>query len=430
MKKRSYRAVKVNKVNEDKLAEKVKGKHVVLGTDMAKEECFGRLLTKEKEVLITIKWKQIEGTRSLVGLLNRLPADRLEVAMEPTGTYGDALLWQLKQAGIPVFKVSGKRCHDAAEVFDGVPSMHDAKAADIVARLHLDGASSAWEEKTDNERELAVEVRTMANFDDQYHRMLNRIEAQLARHWPELTTIIGLTSATLLVLLEKFGGPQAVIEQAKEVRQLMRRVGRNFLAEEKIEQVIKSAHTTIGVPMIKVEQQGMKTLAHEANRCRKLGRKTEKQVVQLSKGNTTISHMAPVLGTTTAAVLVACAGEVSQYNGASSYVKGLGLNLKERSSGKYKGQLKITKRGPSEARQYLYLAALRLIGPNGDLVIRAWYLKKVKRDGGRWKQRGVVAVMRKLSAALWHVGQGAKFDSRLLFNTRRLKNELAESVAA
>jgi len=188
MKKRSYRAVKVNKVNEDKLAEKVKGKHVVLGTDMAKEECFGRLLTKEKEVLITIKWKQIEGTRSLVGLLNRLPADRLEVAMEPTGTYGDALLWQLKQAGIPVFKVSGKRCHDAAEVFDGVPSMHDAKAADIVARLHLDGASSAWEEKTDNERELAVEVRTMANFDDQYHRMLNRIEAQLAGQFKVVPT--------------------------------------------------------------------------------------------------------------------------------------------------------------------------------------------------------------------------------------------------
>ncbi len=31
--------------------------------------------------------------------------------------------------GIALYRVSPKRVHDAAEVYDGVPSLHDAKAA-------------------------------------------------------------------------------------------------------------------------------------------------------------------------------------------------------------------------------------------------------------------------------------------------------------
>jgi len=59
--------------------------------------------------------------------------------MEPSGTYGDALGWQLREAGIELYRVAPKRVHDAAEVYDGVPSLHDAKAAYLIGRLHLQG---------------------------------------------------------------------------------------------------------------------------------------------------------------------------------------------------------------------------------------------------------------------------------------------------
>ena len=95
------------------------------------------------------------------------------------------------------------------------------------------------------------------------------------------------------------------------------------------------------------------------------------------------------------------------------------LDLKERSSGKHKGALKITKRGPGIARQYLHMAALRLI--TGNPIVSAWYAKKVRRDGGRVKMKAVIAVVRKLSKALWHVARGSVFDATLLFDTRRLR---------
>jgi len=64
-------------------------------------------------------------------------------------------------------------------------------------------------------------------------------------------------------------------------------------------------------------------------------------------------------------------------------------------------------------RRYLFMAALRLIG--NDPVVRRWYQAKIRRDGDI-RMKAVVAVMRKLARALWHVSQGERFDSSRLFN--------------
>ncbi len=64
------------------------------------------------------------------------------------------------------------------------------------------------------------------------------------------------------------------------------------------------------------------------------------------------------------------------------------------------------------------MAALRLI--YRDPIVRAWYRKKVARDGGRTKIKAVVAVTRKLVLALWHVARGEAFDASKLFDARRL----------
>ena len=59
--------------------------------------------------------------------------------MESTGVYGDTLRRQLREAGREVHLMSAKRVHDACEVYDGVPSMHDAKAAQVIGGCTLKG---------------------------------------------------------------------------------------------------------------------------------------------------------------------------------------------------------------------------------------------------------------------------------------------------
>jgi hypothetical protein len=64
------------------------------------------------------------------------------------------------------------------------------------------------------------------------------------------------------------------------------------------------------------------------------------------------------------------------------------------------------------ARFYLYFAALRLIAR--DPEVRRWYDRQSARPGAL-KGKTVVALMRKLAHALWHVGRGATFEVKRLF---------------
>jgi transposase len=204
----------------------------------------------------------------------------------------------------------------------------------------------------------------------------------------------------------------------------MRRWGRAGLSEEKIEQVLRSARTTLGVPCLRHEEQWLRVLGQELERTREaLHQAARASIPQQGQAwveaDACARRLATVVGRVTAAVLMAKQGSPLSYPSAASYLKGLRLNLKEKSSGKHRGQLKLTKRGPALSRKYLYWAALRLLAQ--DPRAQAWYRRKRERNGHAGP-RGVVALMRKLAKALWHVAQGQAFDSSKLFNPAELQS--------
>jgi len=418
MKKRIYRAVNVKDVSFEALFRAVEGKRIVVGIDVAKEVFYAALMSEAPEVCTIVKWNHPKQTRQFVGLLKALAASCLDVAMEPSGTYGDALRFLLFDSGIPVFRVSAKRTHDAAEVFDGVPSKHDPKDAVIVARLQLDGLSEPWPLRSEQERDLAAGVNTMSFFSDQFQQNICRLEGKLARHWPEVTSLLKLGSKTLLCLLRDVGDPAFVAKATEKSRSVMRRAGGNFLCSEKIDAVIASAGHTLGVPLTAGERRALAVLAGDALRARSEKQKAEVHLKHLCRSDPSICAMGKVVGQTTAAVLFCCVGDPNHFAGAAAYEKCAGLNIKERSSGRYQGKRKITKRGSGMARKWLFLATLRLIRDCPE--VRAWYERKIQRDGGKHKKSGVVAVMRKLIQALWHVGRGEAFDPARMYNQNLL----------
>ena len=154
----------------------------------------------------------------------------------------------------------------------------------------------------------------------------------------------------------------------------MRGVGGHFLSDTKIDAVIESARGSLGVPQLEEELQLVRVVASEARLQQKAAKKARNQLEKLAllDGSAT-KALAPVVGKSTSAVSVASVGEPKKFASPSAYVKALGLNLKEKSSGKSKGGLHITKRGPGIARLFLYLAALHLV--QSDHIVRAWYAK-------------------------------------------------------
>ena len=418
MKMRRYRATNVKQANWEKIASLTAGQRIVFSVDVAKDDFFGALMTADRSVIDTIKWVHPQQTRE-VGehLLHDLDGRNLEVVMEPSGTYGDALRGYLSGLGLAVYRVSPKRVHDAAEVYDGVPSLHDAKSAYLIGRVHLDGASAPWEELAELRRDHHALIAELDLYQGQHQANLNRLEASLNRHWPEVVRILDLSTVSLHTLIGEYGDPGQVSDHRDEAERLLLRTGRGPLSAEKIQQVLASSEASLGLPCTEGERHLLQVLAQELLRTHQAMKAIEHRIDKVVEDDLVLGRMANVVGKTTSLVLETTQGTPLDYANPHSYLKGLGLNLKERSSGKHAGQLKITKRGPGKARKYLYFTALRW--SNKDPVIAAWYQKKVKRDGGL-KGKAIIAVMRKLALSLWYVARGEAFDSRKLFNTRAL----------
>jgi len=80
-----------------------------------------------QNVSALVKWELLETTAPIQGL-QQLGCP-VAVVMESTGTYGDAMRHQFRQAGFDIWQASAKRVHDAKEIFDGVSSLHDCRDA-------------------------------------------------------------------------------------------------------------------------------------------------------------------------------------------------------------------------------------------------------------------------------------------------------------
>jgi transposase len=414
MSKRAYRATSVNQVNWEEIARRKEGLGVILGVDVGKFD-----------VLVVCRWSDGSFERpwrvknpweipTLVAIARRIQAERrLVVAMESSGTYGDALRQALTHSAIEIQRIGGKAAHDYAEVFDGVPSQHDGKDAAVVAELAALGKGSPWSfEATEPwEQELSYWVEEMVTQRQIVTLWQGRLEGLVARHWPEALQVLKLSSGTLLRIWKRYGSPEALAADPGARAQLARWGGR-LLTPQKIDELLCGARSSVGAPVGPWPQRQIQEDAEKALAARKQANTARRQLRRLATGHPVLEAQGKVVGVPTACVLWVCTGDPRKFDSAAAYRKAMGLNLTERSSGTYQGQLRISKRGSARTRQWLYFAVLRLVQTCG---VRPWYQAKKASDGGD-ACRVLVAVMRKLALALYHVGvRNEEFQPPRLF---------------
>jgi transposase len=414
MRRRAYGARRVNQVEVDKLLQGRDALALTVGVDIGKFELL--VVCRWADGRFERPWRVANPSEipALVALLQHLAAGRpLGVAMESSGTYGDALRQALADHRIAVVRVSGKAASDYAEIFDGVPSQHDGKDAALVADLAALGKAQPWPYQPPDawQQELSYWVDGMVAQRQLLALGQGRLEGLLARHWPEATRVLKLSSGTLLRALAHHGSPQALAADPQAAQQLAGWGGR-LLSASKREALLASAGTTVGVRPGEWEQRQLRDHAQQALAARRQGQRAERCLRRLAQGHAVLQAQGQVIGVPTACVLWVSTGDPRDYHAAAAYRKAMGLNLVERSSGTQRGELHLSKRGSARARQWLYFAALRLVQKSG---VRPWYEAK-KAGHPRQAKRALVAVMRKLAVALYHVGvHGQEFDARRLF---------------
>jgi len=424
MKRKAYRAIDVNQISLAQVLQGRRQKLVHAGLDVGKDSILCVLHWGHNDFDRPWRCRNPADLARLAGLLQQLSKGRrLVIALEPTGTYGDALRWALQQAGLTVHRVSPKAAADYAEIFDGVPSQHDGKDAAVVADLAAQGRSWPWplHLPSELEQELAYQVDWLEGQRRQAQLWYGRLEALLSRHWPEATGLLPLKSGILRRCLMAYGGPGRLAEDPQAV-QRVRRWGRALCSQEQALAIVASARQTAGLPVGPWDEQRLRLYAQQIHTARLQQSQARRRLRQLASGQPLIEALATVVGTTTACVLWVELGDPRDYHCGAAYRKAMGLNLKERSSGRWQGQLKISKRGSSTVRRWLYMAALRWVRQE---PVRSWYVRQKQQRQGLAKP-ALIGVMRKLALALYHVGgRGQPFDRQKLY--RSLKARRARS---
>ena len=414
MRRRAYGATRVNDVDVVQLTQGKEGLGLTVGCDMGKHKAL--IACRWADGQFARPWRMDNPSEigDLVALLERLRKGRqLVMAMESSGTYGDALRQALADAQIPLQRVSTKASHDYAEIFDGVPSQHDGKDAAVIAELAGLGKSVPWPYRAMDtwEQELAYWVDWMVSQRQILTMWQGRLEGLLARHWPEATRVLKLSSATLLKVLNHYGSPQALASDAEAAARLARWGGK-FLNAGKIARLLAEARASKGVRAGPWQQRQIQDFAGQALQARQQGKRAQRRLLVLARGHEVLQAQAKAVGVPTACVLWVNTGDPRKFHAAAAYRKALGLNLVERSSGEHVGELHISKRGSARSRQWLYFAVLRLVQKAG---VRPWYEAKKARHADAAK-KALIALMRKLALALYQIAVHQEtFDARRLF---------------
>jgi transposase len=273
------------------------------------------------------------------------------VVMEPTGTYGDAIRYQLHQRGLKVHMMPPKHTHDFAEVFDGVPSMHDAKAAVVLAKLQAIKPARVWTPDSDERRDMRAWVDQRRLIGRTLAMYYGQLEAMLARHWPEAWTLLDVhRQRSAVALLKTLPGPKAIAADPDGAKELLRKASRGLFDKDRRDERVASASTTTGVPMTCGEQEKLRAIVEQLDADQQRLRAVDDKLRELVEKDEALMPMTSVVGPACSAAIGSLVGLPTAFENARAFEKAMGLNLKEKSSGNVTGRLSITFRALGTAR--------------------------------------------------------------------------------
>jgi transposase len=176
----------------------------------------------------------------------------------------------------------------------------------------------------------------------------------------------------------------------------MKRAG-GSTGTQKAAQLISQAKQSIGNKTALHEaKQDLGRLLEEYERIVETLEKIEKDILALLSEIPIANQLRSIkgLGPIFIAVILSCAGDLRQYAHGRQLLRKAGLNLAQKTSGKFKGQIMLSKRGDAKLRKYMYLATISLIGTNP--VFRQMHennvqIKQMKKNQSVFKLLGKLA---------------------------------------
>ena len=390
---------------QNQLIERISDKHLIIGVDIAQQLHVARAVNF-RGIIVGNPLAFENNEEGFIKLLNWIfelkRIHKLEysiVGMEPTGHYWINLSKWLMSQDIEVVTVNPHLVKRNKENRDNTQSKSDKKDALVIADMVKNGYYSFVRNNSESFEKLRVLI---SNRDVVVKRLVSAIN-QLNRWvdivFPELRQVFkDITAKGAIATLRLFPSPtelcsKSTVEIMNGWKSLMKRQPGLKKANLLLHVANKSVGTRQALEAYKFH---LEQLLEEYDLTVQQLERVEAEIknelsnipfakkLLMIKGISEIS-LAGILGE---------AGDLSGFSHGNSLLRHAGLHLAEASSGKWKGQIVISKRGRSRLRRFLYLATMSLVMNNTGF--KAIHLKNVKEKKMK-KMKSIMKLVGKLA---------------------------------
>jgi len=362
--------------------ERITTQTAVVGIDIAKDVHAAQITDFRKRALTSRHLSfsnDIHGFEKLLGWIQKVQSKHgltsAIVGLEPTGHYWFNLANWLLERQIPVVLVNPVATHRTKENRDNSPSKNDPKDALVIADLVNDGNYTEYQPQAQEFERLKALMSHREFLVDRSVSVQNRITRWIDLYFPEFRKVFEKwTDPRPIATLKAFPLPSDL--KGRSVEEVvqgwydngMQRAG-GVKGRAKAAMLLRVAASSIGDTRTPEEaREQIADLTEDYERIQKKLKEFEQRIrallrdIPLAQQLRTIPGLGPII----IAALLGCAGDLRLYKHGRQFLRRAGLNLAERKSGKYQGQIKISKRGDSMLRKYLYMGMLPLIKHNAE----------------------------------------------------------------
>lgn len=353
------------------------------------------------------------GFNSLLDWIQQLLTDhnmnQILIGMEPTGHYWLNLAHFLTEKDIKFVVVNPSHVKKSKELDDNSPTKNDIKDAKVIAQLVKDGryAETNIPQGVYAELRGAKKIRDLLSVDLQV--VQGQIHNWIDRYFPELLTVFKNWEgkAALQILKLNLLPHELMSLTDRELMMHLRKTVKRGVGLEKMQELKRVAGCSVGIrqgsDMAKLE---LHTLLEKYQLIHQKLEELESKMDSLLEQVPGVQQMLGItgIGRDTVVGFFSEVGDLSCYSHPRQIIKLAGLNLKENTSGKHKGQTKITKRGRKKLRALLFKVVMPLVAKNSAFkALHEYYTKRPNNP--LKKMQSMIALCNKLIRILFAIGK-------------------------
>lgn len=405
---------------------------LILGCDVGSETHYMRAIDTRGRELSKSAFSfnnDSEGFQSAkewaVKIAAKYDKDQIVLGLEPTGHYWFCLATWMISNGISVVQVNPYAVKQTKEVEDNSQLKDDTKDPKLIANLVKDGnfGMPYLPEK------LYGELRRLSMFRDQLNedriRSINRMHREMKIYFPEYKDALGkVDGAFSLELLKQAPFPDdlAALGEAG-IRQIWHDAKLRGRGYSRAREILEFAKVSVGIKDGAVA--GKTAVKWFVQKIMELDIEIAAIEEQINQKCQEIPHAGNILeisgiGENTLSGILAEMGDISRFDDVKEIQKLSGLGLVACSSGKHKGETKISHRGRKRLRCWLFQAA-KSVAAHAEEFKELHKYYTTRTDNPLKKMQSLIVIACKLLRIIYTIlKKGVVYDpQKMLKDIRR-----------